>query len=89
MNILSIKFTPMDAYRNDQKLKKEYYEILNGLLESIAVILNDNYKVQYAKNYNFLIAFPPQMYELLKRFGPKFEEFASISSRQAETYVKQ
>lgn len=59
LNILSIKFSPMDAYRGDQKLKKDYYELLNQVLDSVAVIINDNFKVNYVKGYNFLIAFPP------------------------------
>jgi hypothetical protein len=49
----------MDAYRGDQKLKKDYYELLNQVLDSVAVIINDNFKVNYVKGYNFLIAFPP------------------------------
>lgn len=30
--ILSIKFSPVDAYKNDKKLKSEYLELLTALL---------------------------------------------------------
>ena len=32
LHILSIKFSPADAYKNDQKLKKEYLDLLTHLL---------------------------------------------------------
>jgi hypothetical protein len=66
----------MDAYRGDQKLKKDYFEVMSELLESIANILSDNYKVEY-ENYGFLMAFSPQSYELLRRFSPKLTEYTS------------
>ena len=82
----------MDAYRADQKLKKDYYELLNQLLDSIAVIINDNYKetykVTFSKGYNFLIAFPPQVYELLRRFGPKYQDLVNTKAEEAANSVK-
>ncbi len=60
MHLLSIKFSPMDAYKGDQKLKKDYYETLNDILQAASSIVNEQqYKVTYEKNYGFLIAFPP------------------------------
>jgi hypothetical protein len=81
LNILAIKFSPMDAYRGDQKLKKEYYETLTEILTASANILSDNYKVSYDKNYGFLMAFPPQSYELMQRFSPRLAEFTSYSGK--------
>ncbi len=81
LNILSIKFSPMDAYRNDQKLKKEYYETLNDLLGQVASVVNESYKAQYSQDYSFLIAYPPHVYELMRRFSPKFAEFNRASAQ--------
>ncbi len=67
----------MDAYRGDQKLKKDFSELFTDLLESTANVFNDQQKIEYSKDYGFLIAFPPQMYELLKRFSPKYAEYSN------------
>ncbi len=88
MNILSMKYPTAEAYRTDQKLKKDYNETLNELLESVAVIINDSYKVSYGEGYNFLISFPPQVYELLNRFGRKFDEHIQNSQSQAQTNLQ-
>lgn len=89
LNILSIKFSPTDAYRNDSKLKKDYYETLNEILGSVANVVSDSFKIQYSPDYNFLISFPPHVYELLRRFSPKFSEFNALNARKAENLVKQ
>jgi hypothetical protein len=86
---LSIKFSATDAYKGDQKLKKDYHDLLNHLLDSISVIINDSFKVTYAKGYNFLIAFPPQVYELMQRFGPKYQGVVTAKANQAANQVKQ
>lgn len=69
----------MEAYRGDQKLKKDYFETLTDLITASSNILSDNYKAQFEENYGFLIAFPPHIYELLKRFSPKMSEYTSTS----------
>ena len=65
-------------------MKKEYFDMLTDLLTANAAILNEGYKVQYEKNYGFLIAFPPQVYELLKRFSPKLTEYTSYTVKSAD-----
>jgi hypothetical protein len=50
------------------------------VLTANSTILNtESYKVGYEKGYGFLIAFPPQVYELLRRFSPKLAEHRSYS----------
>jgi len=52
-------------------------------------VVSDSFKIQYSPDYNFLISFPPHVYELLRRFSPKFSEFNALNARKAENLVKQ
>ncbi len=69
-------------------MKKDYYETLNDILGAVANVVSENYKVQYSQDYNFLISFPPHVFELLRRFSPKFSEFNALNAKKAEYQVK-
>lgn len=49
------------------------------------ILSSETYKVLYEKGYGFLIAFPPQMYELLKRYSPKLSSLKSYSQTVEST----
>eukprot|EP00349_Pseudokeronopsis_sp_Brazil_P001936 CAMPEP_0202959044 /NCGR_PEP_ID=MMETSP1396-20130829/3308_1 /ASSEMBLY_ACC=CAM_ASM_000872 /TAXON_ID= /ORGANISM="Pseudokeronopsis sp., Strain Brazil" /LENGTH=158 /DNA_ID=CAMNT_0049677421 /DNA_START=4290 /DNA_END=4766 /DNA_ORIENTATION=+ len=66
--ILSAKFTSSDAYKQDPKLKKEYADLLTQLLQNIALIVSDQFNIDFDKDYGFKIAFPPTVYELLRKY---------------------
>jgi hypothetical protein len=73
--ILSTKFTANDAYKQENKLRKDYMDLLTALLTNTAAILSDTFNIEFDKSYGFKIVYAPTVYELLRRFEFIIDKF--------------
>jgi hypothetical protein len=68
LNVLATKFKPEDS-KLDKRVKADYLEILDTLLKSATMIIQDSFGVKYHENFGINnISFSPTVYEMLKRY---------------------
>ena len=65
LHILSIKFSPKQAYSIEKKLKRDFQEVLTHLLQNSAAIVTDLFNITYENSYNLKLVMPPSVYEYI------------------------
>ena len=58
----------MQEARLDNRMKKEYHELLNTMLTNCASIITETFNIRFHEAQNFNFALPPTVYEYLWRY---------------------
>ena len=53
---------------NFHKIKKEYHDLFNSMLNNCAMIITNNFNIRFDKAQSYNLALPPTVYELLWRY---------------------
>lgn len=67
LNIVSLKYDVKRA-SFDQRMKKDYNDLLNQLLTYCSDIMTDSLNIEFSKEQKYQLAFPPTVYEFLWRY---------------------
>lgn len=88
LNVLSTKFKPEDS-KLDRKVKMDYLEILDTLLKSATMIIQDTFGVKYHEAFGITnISYSPTVYEMIKRYEFVKSKHPDIIEEEAEEELK-
>ena len=67
LNLVCTKFNVQES-KLDHKIKKEYHDLFNSMLNNCAMIITNNFNIRFDKAQSYNLALPPTVYELLWRY---------------------